>query len=260
MVVQGFEPVNLLRWTIALTTEPPLIIITQTDYIHKMFLIWKRRWSVFSSMGCHHSSVDSSVPSILPSRVWLPSMPSMLFSFIVKFVLYLSMQCEKRTKINKKEAGFGPIKKRLQMMMAWIILKIFSERSRGPGLKKWFMITWGWGWSEIMCRNLILLPKSDIKNQWLDFHQSISGLIASNQKIRFYQWQATKTIKYNVTGCLNRRVYWWQITKTCEYNWQIAYTLEYNVTVYLTLFLWSMFLKWVFPGLFLFISVFDTKG
>ena len=31
-----------------------------------------------------------------------------LFSFIVKFVLYLSMQCEKRTKINKKEAGFGP--------------------------------------------------------------------------------------------------------------------------------------------------------
>ena len=119
--------------------------------------------------GCHHSSVDSSAPSILPPPVQLPSTPSMLFSFIVKFVLYLSMQCEKRTKINKKEAGFGPIKKRLQMMMAWIILKIFSKRSRGPGLKKWFMITWGWGWSEIMCRNLILLPKSDIKNQWLDF-------------------------------------------------------------------------------------------
>ena len=30
------------------------------------------------------------------------------FSIIVKFVLYLSMWCEKRTKINKKEAGFGP--------------------------------------------------------------------------------------------------------------------------------------------------------
>ena len=34
------------------------------------------------------------------------------FSIIVKFVLYLSMQCEKRTKINKKEAGFGPFKKK----------------------------------------------------------------------------------------------------------------------------------------------------
>ena len=62
-------------------------------------------------VGCRHCSVDSSVPSILPPRVRLPSMPSTLFSIIVKFVLYLSMWCEKRTKINKKEAGFGPFLK-----------------------------------------------------------------------------------------------------------------------------------------------------
>ena len=62
----------------------------------------------FNYLGCRHSSVDSSAPSILPPRVRLPSMPSTLFSIIVKFVLYLSMQCEKRTKINRKEAGFGP--------------------------------------------------------------------------------------------------------------------------------------------------------
>ena len=66
--------------------------------------------------GCRHSSVDSSAPSILPPWVQLPSMPSMLFSIIVKFVLYLSMRCERRTKINKKEAGFGPFfKKHLQI-------------------------------------------------------------------------------------------------------------------------------------------------
>ena len=46
-------------------------------------------------------------------RVRLPSTPSGLFSFIVKFVLYLSLKCEKRTKINKKETGFSPFKKTL---------------------------------------------------------------------------------------------------------------------------------------------------
>ena len=62
---------------------------------------------------CHHTSVDSSAPSNLLPRVQLRSMPSMLFSFIVKFVIYLSMRCEKRTKINKKEAGFGPFFKKI---------------------------------------------------------------------------------------------------------------------------------------------------
>ena len=58
--------------------------------------------------GYRHSSVDSSALSILLPRVQLPSTPSTLLSFIVKFVRYLSLQSEKRTKINKKDAWFGP--------------------------------------------------------------------------------------------------------------------------------------------------------
>ena len=45
-----------------------------------------------------HSSVDSSVPSIMLPQVRLPSTPSMLLSFIVRFVLYLSLCCEKEQK------------------------------------------------------------------------------------------------------------------------------------------------------------------
>ena len=47
----------------------------------------------------------------MPPRVRLPSTPSMLLSFKVKFVLVLW----KITKINQKEAGFGPFfwKKRI---------------------------------------------------------------------------------------------------------------------------------------------------
>ena len=54
-------------------------------------------------MGCRHSSVGSSVPSILPPRVQLPSTPSLLLSSIVKFVLYLSLHCEKNE--NKQKRG-----------------------------------------------------------------------------------------------------------------------------------------------------------
>ena len=55
--------------------------------------------------GCRHSSVDSFAPTILPPRVWVPSTPSMLLSFIVKFVLYLS--CEKN-KIKQKRGRVWP--------------------------------------------------------------------------------------------------------------------------------------------------------
>ena len=50
--------------------------------------------------------MDLSLPSIQLPKVRLQSMPSTLFSFIVKFVLYLSMRCEKRMKINKKRPGW----------------------------------------------------------------------------------------------------------------------------------------------------------
>ena len=57
--------------------------------------------------GCRHSSVDLSVPTILPPWVRVQSTPSTLLSFVV-FVLFLP--CEKDE--NKpKEAGFGPLKK-----------------------------------------------------------------------------------------------------------------------------------------------------
>ena len=52
-----------------------------------------------------HCSVDSSAPTILPPWVTVPSTPSMLLSYIVKFVLYLS--CEKN-ETKQQEAGFGP--------------------------------------------------------------------------------------------------------------------------------------------------------
>ena len=52
--------------------------------------------------------MDSSVPTILPRRVQVPSMPSTLLSFLVKFVLNLS--CEKNEN-KQKEAGLGPFKK-----------------------------------------------------------------------------------------------------------------------------------------------------
>ena len=54
-------------------------------------------------LGCRHSSVDSNAPSIMPPRVQLSSTPSMLLSFIVKFLLYLSLRCEKNE--NKPKRG-----------------------------------------------------------------------------------------------------------------------------------------------------------
>ena len=57
--------------------------------------------------GCCHSSVDLSAPSILLPRVRLPGTPSLLLSFTVKFVLYLSLQCVGRRKIKKKRPGLA---------------------------------------------------------------------------------------------------------------------------------------------------------
>ena len=58
------------------------------------------------SLGCCHSSVDSSAPTILPPQVRVPSTPSMLFH-----LQYLCYICNvKRTKIKQKQAGFGPLK------------------------------------------------------------------------------------------------------------------------------------------------------
>ena len=70
------------------------------------------RWSIRDGMANNHLA-ETAVAIVQWIRLRLPScrprfdslsLLSMLLSFIVKFVLYLSLQCEKRI---KKEAGFG---------------------------------------------------------------------------------------------------------------------------------------------------------
>ena len=46
-----------------------------------------------------HSLVDSSMPSFLPPRVWVPSTPSTLLS------IYIDLFLVEKTKINKKGPG-----------------------------------------------------------------------------------------------------------------------------------------------------------
>ena len=68
--------------------------------------IFKRSECLKQAMGCRHGSVDSSVPSILPPRVRVPSTPSMLLSiYILQFTIYI-LHLEKM-KI-KREVGIGP--------------------------------------------------------------------------------------------------------------------------------------------------------
>ena len=59
-------------------------------------------------LGCRHSSVDSSAPSIRLPRVRVPSTPSMLFSI---YICHLNWNV-KRTKINKKRPGLAHFKKK----------------------------------------------------------------------------------------------------------------------------------------------------
>ena len=56
------------------------------------FTIWQKQ-------KCRHSSVDSTATSILPPRVGVPSIPSMLVSFL----LYFSLHCKKNE--NKQKRG-----------------------------------------------------------------------------------------------------------------------------------------------------------
>ena len=62
------------------------------------------------TMGCHQSSVDSSVPSIVPTQVRGPSTQSTLLSSIVKVCAIFVFAMWKERKINKTETGIGPLK------------------------------------------------------------------------------------------------------------------------------------------------------
>ena len=57
--------------------------------------------------------MDLSSPTILPPQVRVPSTPSMLLPFIVKFVLFLSRE---KNKNKQKEAGFGPFLKNVYLL------------------------------------------------------------------------------------------------------------------------------------------------
>ena len=104
----------------ALPTEPqPLPNIKQlikctSSKQHSEGILWIRNDVKLSehqqiqTLGCHHSSLDLSAPTILLPRVRVPSSSSTLLSFIV-FVLYLL--CEKN-KNKQKEARFGTFLKK----------------------------------------------------------------------------------------------------------------------------------------------------
>ena len=75
-------------------------------------MVRKSYWSNLKDIvlvGCRHSSLDLSAPSILPPRVWVPTTPSTLFSIYIVQIVYLSieLECEKN-KDKQKEAGIGP--------------------------------------------------------------------------------------------------------------------------------------------------------
>ena len=98
-----------------------------------------------------------SAPSIMPPRVRLPSTPSMLLSFKVKFVLVLW----KRTKINQKEAGFGPFFKKRR-----------EKKVHHPSRTKWLT------WSPCLLQYVVFLYKSNLcvdllKRKWLSDHANV---------------------------------------------------------------------------------------
>ena len=87
--------------------------------------------------GCRHSSVDSSVPTILLPWVRVPNTPTTLLSFIV-FVPYLS--CVKNEN-KQKEAGIGPyLKKPIFTDLA--ILQYFEMSRRHLNLDFSFYAIW----------------------------------------------------------------------------------------------------------------------
>ena len=69
--------------------------------------------------GCRHSSVVSSVPTILLPRVRVPSTPSTLLSLVVKFVLYLSI--ENNEYIQKKRPGLVHFSKKIVLSFTKVI-------------------------------------------------------------------------------------------------------------------------------------------
>ena len=97
-------------------TDILLRLYLPTCCIHYSLLLYLKwtNWVVANSKKdfkkrCRHSSVDSSAPAILRPVGQIPSTPSMLFPFVVKFCTIVSIAL-KWPKINR-EACLGPNKK-----------------------------------------------------------------------------------------------------------------------------------------------------
>ena len=78
-------------------------------------------------MGCHHCTVDSSVPTMQP-RVRVPITP---FTLLSLFVL------SKRTKNKQKETGFGPYIRQEMVQLCALAdsTELLRNNQRQPSLK-----------------------------------------------------------------------------------------------------------------------------
>ena len=93
----GILPVDDVQDVAALERDPELVardveVVVRVVGEVSTIVILK-----IEKLGCHHSSVDSCAPSILPPWVQVPSTPSMLFSIYIVQIVYLSfeLECEK---------------------------------------------------------------------------------------------------------------------------------------------------------------------
>ena len=82
-------------------------------YDHNCLITWATGMIQFKHTttdylsGGRYLSVDSSAPTILRSRDWIPSTPYMLLHSQILHYTFLSLYWEKDEN-NEKEAGFGP--------------------------------------------------------------------------------------------------------------------------------------------------------
>ena len=103
-------------------------------------------------LGCRHSSVDLSAPTILPPRVRVPSAPSTLLSFTV-FVLYFS--CEK----DENKNGFGQTFKKRKGGSPGLVVMGRDSRSKGHGFESRHRILDGHFFKYICCKNCYVCLK-----------------------------------------------------------------------------------------------------
>ena len=121
-------------------------------------------WVTTRPGWCHHSAVDSSVPSILLPQDRLPSTPSMLLSLIVKFVLYWSLYCEKNEN-KQKETGFGPFKKLGQVFRPHKTWSLKNSTTFVQESKKSFFVVW----NNVLCTETCLSTNCQIEKspKWI---------------------------------------------------------------------------------------------